>query len=368
MRILFLSNAASIHTVRWVNALSERGHEVHLVYKFDDEPKENKINESVSQHRLQYSGTKGYFLNAIQLKNLMKEINPDVVNAHYASGYGTLARLAKLKPLVLSVWGADVYDFPYQNRLKMRIVVDNLKYANQIASTSNSMARQVKKLLNSDTQNIEITPFGIDIEKFSPIDGDNGCESITIGIIKALAPKYGIDDFIEAIKILIDNLYKKGEYEKAEKIIAKIYGDGKQKNELQNLINKLKLENVVSLEGRIPNTEVPLALSDFDIFCATSVLDSESFGVALVEAMAMKLPVVATDVSGFKEVVDHEKTGIIVENKNPEKIANALEKLIFNRELRREFGENGRKKVEELYDWKENVDSMLELYKSLKGN
>ena len=67
MRILFLSNAASIHTVRWVNALSERGHEVHLVYKFDDEPKENKINESVSQHKLQYSGTKGYFLNAIQL-------------------------------------------------------------------------------------------------------------------------------------------------------------------------------------------------------------------------------------------------------------------------------------------------------------
>lgn len=365
MRVLFLANAASIHTVRWVNAISERGHEVHLVYKFDDVPKANTISEKVILHRLKYSGAKGYFFNAMQVKKLSHNIKPDVANAHYASGYGTLARLAKLKPLVLSVWGADVYDFPYQNRLKMRIVVDNLKYANQIASTSNSMARQVKKLLNSDTQNIEITPFGIDIEKFSPIDGDNGCESITIGIIKTLAPKYGIDDFIEAIKILIDNLYKKGEYEKAEKIIAKIYGDGKQKNELQNLINKLKLENVVSLEGRIPNTEVPLVLSDFDIFCATSVLDSESFGVAVVEAMAMKLPVVATDVSGFKEVVIDGKTGIIVERKCPDKIAEALQTLISNIQLRKDYGTNGRKRVETLYNWENNVTKMLEIYERL---
>ena len=100
MRVLFLANAASIHTVRWVNAISERGHEVHLVYKFDDVPKANTISEKVILHRLKYSGTKGYFFNAMQLKKLSHNIKPDVANAHYASGYGTLARLAKLKPLV----------------------------------------------------------------------------------------------------------------------------------------------------------------------------------------------------------------------------------------------------------------------------
>ena len=166
MRILFLSNAASIHTVRWVNALSERGHEVHLVYKFDDTPKENIINAQVIQHKLKYSGTKGYFLNAIQLRKLTKKISPDIVNAHYASGYGTLVRLARLRPLVLSVWGSDVYEFPYQSKFKMKLLVDNLRYANVIASTSESMAEQVKLLMKEDTKNIIITPFGVDLLKY----------------------------------------------------------------------------------------------------------------------------------------------------------------------------------------------------------
>ena len=64
---------------------------------------------------------KGYYLNAPLLQRLAEKIKPDVVNAHYASGYGTLMRRAKLKNTVLSVWGSDVYDFPYKNRLFMWI-------------------------------------------------------------------------------------------------------------------------------------------------------------------------------------------------------------------------------------------------------
>ena len=56
--------------------------------------------------------------------------------------------------------------------------------------------------------------------------------------------------------------------------------------------------------GKIPNEKVPEALNKLDIFCVTSILNSESFGVAVVEAMACEVPVVATDVDGFREVVD----------------------------------------------------------------
>lgn len=365
MRILFLSNAASIHTVRWVNAISERGHEVHLAYKYDDEPGENEIDKKVFLHRLRYSGTKGYLLNAYQLNKLYHELKPDVVNTHYASGYGTLARIARLKPLVLSVWGADVYDFPYQSRLKMKIVSDNLKYADQIASTSYSMAKQVKDLLNNREKNIEVTPFGINIQKFTKNENLVNDDKIVIGLIKTLSPKYGIDDFITAISILREKLINDGELDLARKIRGKIYGDGEQKLELQKLISKLRLENIVTLEGKIPNMQVPLALNEFDVFCATSVLDSESFGVAVIEAMATKLPVVATDVSGFKEVVVDGETGIIVERKCPDKIAEALQRLILNDDLRRKFGENGRNRVEELYNWENNVTKMLEIYERL---
>ncbi len=366
MKILFLANAASIHTVRWVNALADRKHEVHLVYNFDDEPRENIISDKVFLHRLKYAGTKGYFFNVLELKKTFRSIKPDVVNVHYASGYGTLARLAKLKPLVLSVWGSDVYDFPYQSRLKRCLIVRNLLYAEQIASTSYSMAEQVKCLIKTDKHKISVTPFGVDINIFSPDNEVKNNKTICIGNIKTLEPKYGIDDLIKSIRILIDNLINKGFKNIAEKIKINIYGDGEQKEELINLINRLGLQNIIYLKGRIPNNEVPKALEEMDIFCVTSV--RESFGVAVVEAMSMELPVVATDVSGFREVVEHNVTGIIVKRKNPVAIATALEKLILNEELRIKMGKNGRKRVEELYDWDKNVDSMLEVYEACLNN
>lgn len=360
MRILFLSNAASIHTVRWVNALSERGHEVHLVYKFDDMPKENEISEKVNQYRLKYSGTKGYFLNAIQLRQLSRKIDPDIVNAHYASGYGTLVRLARLHPVVLSVWGSDVYEFPYQSKFKMKILLDNLRYASIIASTSTSMAEQVKLLLKDETKKIYITPFGVDLSQYSKNNNnERNTDKIVIGNVKSLKEVYGMEYLIRAIDFLV----KADEEDLSKKLDVRIYGDGPLRDELENLTRVLNLQDIITFKGLIPNSDVPKALEEMDIFCASSI--QESFGVSLVEAMAMGLPVVATDVSGFREVVDHEKTGIIVENKNPEKIANALEKLIFNRELRREFGENGRNRVEELYNWENNVTKMLGIYERL---
>lgn len=364
VKILFLANAASIHTVRWVNALSDRNHEVHLVYKYDDKPIDNKINDKVILHQLKYSGTKGYFLNVIRMKRLLRKIKPDIVNAHYASGYGTLARLSKLNPLILSVWGSDVYDFPYQSTFKMKLVTKNLLYADAIASTSHCMAEQVEKLLPSYNREIQVTPFGVDVNKFcSENNYNDSLNSIKIGTIKTLAPKYGIDDLIKSIRLLIDNLVEKGLEEIASKIKVHIYGDGKQKIELEELIHNLNLNDIVHLKGRIPNDEVPNALKELDIFCLTSVF--ESFGVSAVEAMAMKVPIVATDVDGFKEVIKTEETGFIVERNDLKTLAEKIEKLVLDKELRKYMGAQGRKRVLELYNWENNVNTMVELYKKI---
>jgi len=362
VKIIFLSAANNIHTVRWVNALADRGHEVHLIFQQNHKPSDNEISDKVVLHCLKYPGNIGYFLNSIELRKLYKEIKPDIVNAHYASGYGTLARLAKLKPLILSVWGSDVYDFPYQSKINMKIIKKNLLYADIVASTSYCMANQVRKLLDSDHIDIKVTPFGVDLEKFSRKGNTKKGEKICIGNIKALAPKYGITDLIKAIKILKERLENSGLTDISDKIITHIYGDGEQKEEIIELIKQLQLKDTIELKGRIPNSEVPMALGKIDIFCVTSILDSESFGVAAVEAMAMELPVVATDVDGFKEVVDDGNTGIIVERKNPAAIAEALEKLVLNEELRIRMGRNARQRVIELYDWNKNVDAMLQVY------
>ncbi len=360
MKIFFLANAASIHTVRWVNALAERNHEIHLIFNSDDTARENKISDLVFQHRLKYSGTKGYLLNVVQVRHLFREIDPDIVNAHYASGYGSLARLARLNPLVLSVWGSDVYDFPYQGRMKMRILKKNLRYATRIASTSHCMADQVKRLLGTSKVDVGVTPFGVDTVTFSPREKRRSEGKIVIGNIKTLAPEYGIVEFLRAVKVLRHALEKKGLEDISSSIVVSLYGDGPQKDEIVGLVNDLQLSATVKLKGRIPNSQVPEALSEMDIFCVSSV--RESFGVAAVEAMAMGLPVVATDAEGLKEVVIDGKTGIIVPRHDQQALANALQQLVLDPRLRDAMGKAGRRRVIESYDWNKNVGVMESIY------
>ena len=355
MKIMFLAAGNSIHTIRWVNTLAKRGHDVFLVFLANQKPELDLISEEVKQYQLKFGGSISYYTNALELRKIINKIKPDIVNAHYASGYGTLARMARVHPLVLSVWGSDVYDFPYKNYFSMNLVKKNLNYANEIASTSIAMSKQVEKLLGTDDRQITVTPFGVDVSVFDKFLKNTKEEIITIGIIKTLAPKYGILDLIEAFKLLKErNL--------SVNIQLLIYGDGPEKTEQQNLINKNKLNDSIFIMGRIANTEVPRVLKTFDIFCVTSVLNSESFGVSAVEAMAAKLPVVATNVDGFMEVVDDGVTGIIVNKKDPLSIANGLEQLIMNPDIRNRMGRAGYDKVIKEYKWSENVSVMDQLY------
>ncbi len=363
MRIAFLANAASVHTARWVNELAVRGHEIHLIFIRGHEPDLHTIRDDISLHRLLFGGVKGYTLNALQCNRILESIKADIVNAHYASGYGTLARLAKANPLLLSVWGSDVYDFPNQSKLKNKILIKNLLFAKEIASTSHCMADRVEDLLRGYDYKIHVTPFGVELNHFQPVANKVSRDVITIGNIKSLAPHYGLDDFILAIRILIDRLVEEGEKVLAAKIRGIVYGEGNQREMLENLIQEYHLSEIIVLPGSIPNTLVPSALREIDVFCATS--HRESFGVSVVEAMAAGLPVVATNTPGFREVVIDGETGFIVENMNPKAIADALHALIMDPEMKERFGKKGREKVEQHFNWQDNVDKMLSVYESV---
>ena len=79
-----------------------------------------------------------------------------------------MARKARLPKYILSVWGSDVYDFPYESRVKNHILKRNVRSASYLASTSNCMAVQLKKVMQDEKLEITITPFGVDLNKFDP--------------------------------------------------------------------------------------------------------------------------------------------------------------------------------------------------------
>ncbi len=358
MRVLFLSAANSVHTVRWVNALTERGCKVVLVSEKNHQAKEEAVSDKVKIIYLPFGGVKGYYLNAPALQHIYKSGKFDVINVHYASGYGTLARMAKLPDIILNVWGSDVYDFPYESQCKKLILRKNLAYAGKLVSTSYSMVEQTEKFL-AKKRKIAVTPFGVDIKHFKPKKSvkTNKEDRFVFGIVKTLSPKYGVATVIKAFKVFVQQLPQ----EKKEKVRLEIYGKGELLDNLKVLAAKYHMENQIFFGGYVENRVIPSLLNQMDVFILGS--KNESFGVAAVEAMACELPVVATSVSGFKEVIEDGKTGFLVPVGDYKEMAEKMFILYDNARLRESMGKEGRKRVEKLYHWEKNVDEMMRVYR-----
>ena len=348
-----------IHTQRWVEALHARGVELVLATQHDADGWAPPAG--VRMVRLPHSGTAGYFRNAVALRRLLREHAPDLLNAHYASGYGTTAALAGFHPLLLSVWGSDVYDFPHEGRVQAWLLRRNLRRADRIASTSMSMAAQVQRLVPEAAPAL-ITPFGIDTDRFAPRPAAHA--GFVVGTVKTLAPKYGIDVLLRGFAAFVASTMASGSDADASLVVV---GDGPQRAELESLAASLGLGRRVRFAGAVPHAEVTTWLNSFDVFAAVSRLDSESFGVAVLEASACGLPVLVSDAGGLPEVVVHGGTGLVVPRDDVAALAAALRRLFDDAAARARFGAAGRERVLQHYGWRSSVDRMLGAYRDAIG-
>ncbi|WP_416145273.1 glycosyltransferase [Planococcus koreensis] len=335
MKICFLASASSAHTIRWANTFVDKGYEIHIITMHPN------LNQSldlrIKVYNLKLNNTFGYYLNYKEVNRLINLIQPDVLHVHYASGYGTLGRLTKYHPTLLSVWGSDVYIYPHKNIINKKILTKNLKSADQIASTSFDMKKKIEDFFVPKKE-IEITPFGIDTTLFYKFP-EILKEDIIIGTVKSLEYVYGIDILLSVFKKTLDLLEEQVEKELLEKVKLLIVGKGSEEKYLKALSDSLGLSSKVIFQEAVPNAEVPKFLNEIDIFCALS--RSESFGVSVLEASACELPVIVSDVGGLPEVVVNNKSGYIVENTNIIKIASQIIELIKNEELRHRMGKEG---------------------------
>ncbi|MEG0577061.1 MAG: glycosyltransferase [Bacilli bacterium] len=357
MTVLFLSAASSIHTVRWVNSLAERGFKIILVSLKQHKDSNNLVSPNVKIYYLPFNGFKGYYLNCFMLRKILILESVDLLNVHYASGYGTLARLSKFHPCLLSVWGSDVYDFPHRNCFNYQITKKNIEFADKIASTSKCMAIKTREL-TSENLDISITPFGVDIDLFKPIKSTRK-DSFTFATIKIIDDKYGIDFIIRSFF----EFYRKLE-DKSIKIQYLIYGDGPKFKEYQKLIFDLNMGNHILLKGYVRNEEIPEILSQVDVYLLGS--KQESFGVSAVEAMSCGVPVIATKADGFKEVISDSECGYIIEYGDIQSYSKRMTDLYKDKSLRIRIGENARARVIENYDFENNVTTMSNIYYSFK--
>jgi glycosyltransferase involved in cell wall biosynthesis len=313
-------------------------------------------------HILPVGGKPGYFANAVALRRIIRRERPTLLHAHYASGYGTLAALVHHRPTLLSVWGSDVYDFPYRTRLGGRLVRWNIRRADRVASTSHAMAAEVRRLA-PEIGDISITPFGVDTSVFKPRTGPSSDPNVlTIGTVKSLADRYGVDTLIRAFALLCgDQSLATAGFTKQLRL--RLVGDGPQRSELEQLVAQLGIGGLTEFVGRVPHRDVPERLNELDIYVAASRI--ESFGVAVIEASSCGLPVVVSDVGGLPEVVDPDVTGLIVPRDDDQALFGALRTLVLDGNLRGRMGVAGREFVRREYEWSASVDRMMDCYRSV---
>lgn len=319
------------------------------------------ISSRVKTYSLPHKGLLGYFLNVPALKKLLYQINPELLHSNYVSGYGTLAALSGFVPHLMSVWGDDVVQFPKKSPLHKKLIQFNLSRATALSATSQFL-KKVTELYTS--KEIQLIPFGVDTEKFSPaIDvasptypASEKKDRFIIGTAKYLQKQYGQEILIRAFHTFLQKL---SDHEKNQCELH-IAGHGPDLQFYKTLAQELKIENQVHFLGYIANDQIPSFLNSLDVFANLSFY--ESFGVAILEASACGLPVIGTRVGGIPEVIDEGKTGFLVDPKDAQVVANLFLELKNNFEVRRQLGKTGRQFVIKNYEQSYCVDVCLKNY------
>jgi len=354
--ILILGDVNSPHVHKWVKVISK--HFRVVIFSIDKLYEQNRkfveienvVIYASQQNTSNSKSILSYLKQIDRLDEVIKKEQPFVTHAHYATSYGLLGRLTKTKNLCLSTWGSDIYFFPKKtiiHRLLLKWIFKKIDY---IFATSKHLATETNLYTK---KNVYVIPFGIDTTLFSPTYIAKE-KVFTIGTVKSLENVYGIDRLIEAFAIF---------NKKYPDSRCLIYGKGSQKELLEQKIEEIGLKDKILLKGYIDNNKVPEVLSQMDVYCALS--RRESFGVAILEASACEVPVIVSNVDGLPEVVQNEKTGYIVNGEDTQKVVEYLEKLYPDNDIRREIGKNGRKFVQENYEWTKTAQKQIDFYYSL---
>lgn len=370
MKIVLLGDPSSAHIIKWANGIHSKGVDV-LVYGISaadysqyDSGIDIEVFKIPEYVRLKSDGNllkAVYLLSVPSLRKTIKKYNCDILHGQSASSYGLIGALSGFHPYIISVWGNDVYIFPHKHKIFKKILEYSLKKADVITSSSKTMAKYSKRFTDKE---ILVTHGGIMLDKFKPMRRENSIydeSDFVIGTVKMMEPKYGSEDILDAFYIV-----KKKYPEKPLKLL--MVGRGSMIDYLKEKSTILGISESVQFTGKVPFDQVPKYHNMLDVYLAPSTDDSESFGVGILEAAACGKPVIVSNIGGLPEVVIDNYTGFMIQPKSPAVLAEKIEKLLLDDSLRKQFGVNGRKFVEEKYDYDKILDYILSIYENAIAN
>lgn len=330
-----------------VDEFKDRNLKPNVIFKFGLDPQNYHIKGS----KITFS-FKSYLL--------LKKIKPDIIYSQstwYSLLPGYIYKTIHGTKLIYTFHTQHMASLSFFGKILFQHMLDNCDY---VTFVSEGMKQKNIDILNLNIKNSVITYAGVHIpQKVDEKEIKEFCDkfgikedSIVLLAIGLTALKYkaeGAKLLIKSIKLL------KNKYPSILLILTR---DAKYSNELKEFAISERISDSIIFTGNIDDPNVPLQLCD--LYTHTPL--GEGLPLAILEAMAMGKPIIATPAGGIPEAIEDGVNGLIVQP-DAEQIAQKIEYLLENKALAEKLGENAQKTVRERFSWKSSADKFLKLAK-----
>jgi colanic acid/amylovoran biosynthesis glycosyltransferase len=295
-----------------------------------------------------------YFVEALIVGDWMRSRGSSHLHVHFCGPVATVGMLASIAwrfPFSLTVHGPDEF-YDVQN-VYLRQKLENAKFVFCISEFCRS---QLMRLVDPEHwEKMHIVRLGVDPNVFQPTRrGLRSDETLQLLCVGRLVPSKGQLILLQACRLLLSQGYD---------FQVRLVGAGPDRALLQSYAVD---NNIPALfEGARSSEEIRQMLGRADIFALASF--AEGVPVALMEAMAMEVPCISTCVAGIPELIRDDVDGLLVPASSTEALALALKRLLDDPHLRRKFGAAGRRRVQEVYELRQNARFLGNLFRELVG-
>ena len=302
---------------------------------------------------------------SVSLAMMKEPITSDIVHCHtwYTFMAGFLAKQLYGQPLVTTIHSLE----PYVRGRKSSLgtLIDSVAgwsgqawKLDMVIAVSEEMKKDILKCYDITEEKVRVVHNGIDLDEYRYVESDTakheyGIWDDYILFVGRMSRQKGIFHLLDAVRNLPEDV----------QVVVCAGAPDTEEVERELVQEAAKWPNVKLIRKMVPKNKIIELYSHAQVFCCPSIY--EPFGIINLEAMACETPVVASSVGGITEVVVDEETGFLVEPGNSQGLAEALNKLLSDRDLACAMGKAGRQRVEQHFSWDSIARQTLDVYEAL---
>ena len=345
MRICFMAHAASVHTQRYVAYCAGQGHECHVISLTPGEVDYAAVHCLASRRQVSAEGGNWqHLLQCRRVGRLLREIRPDVINAHFVTSYGAVAALANRgrMPVVVTAYGSDVLTLPYRHPGYMFFARLALRSAASIISMADHITRRVRCWVGP-SKPILTCQYGIDTRRFGPPRSAEADPAACL-CSRAWVRNSNIPVLLRAVA----RLKRQG-----CRMRLTLLAGGPLRDELAVQAQELAISGRVALVGRVAPATMPGHLRQHAIWI--SITSSDGWPLSLYEAMACGAFPVVSDIAAYRGHIQDGVNGFLVDPTDDATLAARIAEAMANPELRRAAAAQNWSMVQARADYRKNM-------------